>query len=150
MKRKKSAKELKYIFIGVSTATLIFLMFGIVTALIPNNLFGRMFPPTIIDYIFLITTSAMLGAYFSLYFYGRQNTYRKEDYAAMGGSLPSIFAFSCPLCNVLLVSLLGATTILVFFEPLRPVFGIFGVGILGLALYLKVQSIKSCHRCSKN
>lgn len=149
MKKKKSAKKLRYIFIGILTSVIIFLIFGIVMALIPNNFFVRMFPPTIIDYIFLFSTSVMLGAYFSLYFYGKQEVYGKEDYAAAGGALPSILAFSCPLCNALLVSLLGAATILAFIEPLRPVFGIFGIGILGFALYLKVKNLKSCRRCSK-
>lgn len=147
--KKKKANELKYIFIGTLFSILIFLIFGVVMALIPNNIFKRMFPPTIIDYTFLIMTSAMLGTYLSLYFYGKQKAYGKEDYAAAGGALPSILAFSCPLCNALLVSLLGTSAILAFIEPFRPVFGIFGIGILGIAMYLKIKSIKSCRRCSK-
>lgn len=145
-------KNMKYVLIGVVLSFVIFLILGIFTALVPSNLFIRMISVTTIDYIFLILTSIMLGSYFALHFYSKdihKKINSKEDYVATGGAIPSIFAFSCPICNIILVLLFGATVVLTYFDPLRPVLGAIGIGILGLALYLKIKNIRSCSKCLK-
>ncbi len=131
--------KLKYLGIGILAGMAIFLAFGIPTAVIPTGLFTRMVPAGILDYIFLIVTSAMLGAYVSLYLYGRRTC--SKDYAAAGGAVPAFLAVSCPACSVILVSLFGMSAVMIYFEPLRPVLGIIGTVILAAALYLKAKSI---------
>lgn len=136
-------KNMKYILIGILTSFVIFLLFGIPTALIPNNLFKRMIPATTIDYIFLSLTSVMLGIFVSLHFYKKQKINAKKDYVAGGGTVASILGFSCPTCNVLLISLFGVSAVSFYFEPLRPILGVIGTVVLGIALYLQIQKIKN-------
>ena len=133
--------KLKYLGIGILAGMVVFLAFGIPTAVIPTGIFTRMVPPGILDYMFLVVTSAMLGAYVSLYIYGRRTC--SKDYAAAGGAVPAFLAVSCPACSVILVSLFGMSAVTMYIEPLRPVLGIIGIGILAVALYLKARSISS-------
>lgn len=135
-------KKIKSMLVAASTSILLFMFFGIPTALIPNSLYIRMIPATPLDYVFLGATSVLLGGYVGLLYY-RKSGGTKEDLAAMGGGLAGIFAFGCPICNVLLVSLVGSSALLTYYEPVRPLIGIVGVALLGGAVYLRMR----CREC---
>ena len=130
----------KYVFIGIIASIVIFLIYGIPTDLIPNKYFIRMIPIELTDYIFLSFTSIMLGTYIALSYYDKKA--KKCDYTAYGGAVVGIFAVGCPICNVALISLFSATTILTYFEPYRPILGYLTIGILGSALYFKASQIR--------
>lgn len=132
-------KKLKYTFIGLGTGLLFFFVFGIVTVLLPNQLFSRMTPINILDYIFLTSSSILLGAYVGVHYY-KKNTVRKCDAAATTGGIGSFLAFACPVCNKLLVFLFGATALMTYFEPYRPILGFVSNGLLAVALYWKIKN----------
>ena len=137
----KRKNKVKCVLIGTVTAIAVFVVLGIPTALIPNNLFMRMTPVTVYDIVFLVLASAMLGLYASLHFYVKKEV-GSDAYFASGGILASIFALSCPICNAVLVALFGATALLAYFEPFRPVLGLISIAILGIALFLKIKQIR--------
>lgn len=89
-----------------------------------------MLPVSALDYVFLGATSIMLGAYIALQFYNKNAGGVKEDLAAVGGGAAGVLAFGCPICNTLLVSLLGAAAVLTYYEPLRPAVGVLGIALL--------------------
>lgn len=136
----------KSAIIGAIASVIFFLLFGIPTALIPNSIYTRMLPASALDYVFLGATSVMLGAYIALQFYSKIAGRVKEDLAAVGGGATGVLAFGCPICNALLVSLLGTVAILTYYEPIRPAVGVLGVALLGAALYLKFKNTK-CSSC---
>ncbi len=138
--------EIKSTILGIAASAGIFLILGIPTALIPNSIYVRMVPALMLDYAFLTATSVMLGAYISLHFYSRVAGGVKEDLAAASGGAAGILAFGCPICNALLVSLLGTAAILTYYEPVRPAIGAAGIALLGAALYLKFLNIR-CFSC---
>lgn len=154
MKAKKSVLAIKSLKISITiiiVSTFLFTAFGTITAVIPNNFFSRMTPTGILDYGFLVLTSALLGTYIVLHFFYRKkhSISQRNRYTAFIGAVPSIFSFSCPVCNILLVYLFGVTGVLLYFEPLRPLFGFLGIGILTLTLCFKIQDIRGCSACSK-
>jgi hypothetical protein len=136
----------KSALIGVAASVLLFLVFGIPTDLVPNRFYTRMLPASILDYVFLVATSVMLGGYIGLHFYRKSSRGAKGDLAAMGGGVTGLFAFGCPICNAVLVSLVGTGALLTYYEPVRPAMGVLGVGILGTALYLKLRD-RGCQSC---
>lgn len=141
-------KITKHVGIGVIFSFAAFLLYGIPTALIPNPFFKRMTVTTRLDIILLILTAILLGSYLSLYFYSKKKS-KASNIAATTGGFAGIFAFSCPLCSVLLVSLFGSSLLLTYFEPIRPLIGVFTIGILGSAIYFKANSLnKKCNVCS--
>jgi len=135
----------KSALIGASASILLFLLFGIPTDLVPNSYYARMIPASTRDYIFLGATSVMLGGYIGLQFY-RKSGGARGDLAALGGGVTGLLAFGCPICNAILVSLVGTTALLTYYDPVRPAVGVLGIGLLGAALYLKLKD-RECHSC---
>lgn len=130
----------KYYLIGIFSSLALFSVFGIITDLIPNPWFLRMVERSFLDYVFLSSTALLTGAYIGVYYYQKEKN--RCDYAAYGGGIAGIFAVSCPICSKLLILLLGTTTILTYFEPVRPLFGLLSIGLIGGALYFKLRDVK--------
>ena len=114
-----------------------FVVFGVVTVLIPNKFFARMATVTTLDYIFLIVISLLLGTYISFYQY--QKTHRSKNFgvAATSGGVFGFLGFGCSVCNKILILLLGVAGVLTYVEPYRPLIGSTGVLLLGYAVYTK-------------
>ena len=74
MKQKHQMQKLKMqsIIMGGVSTLIIFSAFGIITVLLPNDLFIRMTPVYTYDYIFLILTSILSGAYMGLWYYTKE------------------------------------------------------------------------------
>jgi hypothetical protein len=134
----------KYTLIGLGVSLAALLVFGIPTSLIPNPIFSRMIPSLPLDYVFLIITSLLVGAYAALHFYGKQAApFKKAEKAtAYSGLLGSIVAFGCPLCNKVFVMALGSSTILNYIEPYRPIIGTVGAAAMGLAVFVKGKTVR--------
>lgn len=119
-----------------------FIVLGAVSDLIPNPVFLRMVPRTALDYLFLTLTSVLAGVYI-----WQRTSLKKEsaDYAATGGALGGFLAFGCPICNKVLLLLLGATTTMTVFNPLRPFIGALSVLMFAGVIYR--QRRVRCQAC---
>lgn len=146
--RPESRSKRRYVLLGVFAAVVLLFLFGIPTALIPTPYFTRMIPATYLDYTFLALITGLAGAYLSLSLYKVKES-AKATGSAFLGAIGGIFAFGCPICNALLVSLLGVSTLLSFYLPLRPVIGLTSIGLLATALYLKARR-PGCATCAED
>ncbi|MEK6853551.1 MAG: hypothetical protein AABX64_02600 [Nanoarchaeota archaeon] len=131
-------QKLKYVLLGLGTGLLFFVVSGIITSLLPNSFFTRMTPINTLDYIFLASSSILLGAYVGVHYY-KKNTIKKCDTIATTGGIGSFFAFACPICNKLLVFVFGATTLMTYFEPYRPILGFVSNGLLAGAVWWRIK-----------
>ena len=118
-----------------------FVLFGVVTGLIPNPLYVRMVPRTGLDYLFLVATAGFLG----LYAFQRTPRGRTDDTAATAGAVVGVLAFGCPVCNAVLLALFSSSTLMAFFDPLRPLLGAVSVMLFVGLLY--VRSRRDCDDC---
>ena len=109
------------------------IIFDIATALIPNPIFVRMISSNILDYLFLFSTALLSGMYVAL------PQMCRVDNKAAGGGILGILAFSCPICNKILLLLFGSTVLLTYIEPLRPFIGIISISILLFAINQKIR-----------
>ena len=140
---------LKYVGIGLLSFAGVVLLFGIPTALIPTQWFARMIPARTSDYVFLFLNSGLIGTYIGLHSYEKHERSKKGDALATTGSIANIFAVGCPICNKVLVALLGASAVMAYFEPMRIWLGLFSAGVIGSALWFKIKNVKSCVECKK-
>ena len=115
---------------GISAGLIFLTVTGAVTGLIPNPFYVRMVPVTLLDYLFLFTTSFLA----SLYFGKRQCTVTEGRLAKVSG-LTGFLAFSCPVCNAVLVAFFSSSAIMSYFDPLRPLFGVTSTLLLGILIY---------------
>jgi len=120
------------LFVLLSSASFIFL-FGVITSLIPSPIFMRMVQTSSLDYFLLIATSMLLGVYLGLYRHKRQHSSRACKTAYAGGTA-GFLGFACPICNKILVLLLGFAGVAMYVEPIRYSLGVTGLFAMALAI----------------
>ena len=123
------------------------LIIGVPTVLIPNSLFGRMTPTSPLDYVIWLSSILLLGpllALATLYPMSVQvsSQARTGIWRAYGGGLLSFFSVGCPVCNKLVVLLLGFSGAMTFFNPLRPFLGLAAITVLAGTLVLRVRVLR--------
>ncbi|WP_415383444.1 hypothetical protein [Halosimplex sp. TS25] len=124
---------------GVGT----FLVFGVVTGLLPNPIYVRMVERTPADYLFLVATAAFAAAFVS------QRSLTDDpigDRYAAGGIVGGFLAFGCPICNVVLLALFSSSALMTYFDPLRPALGAVSVAAFGGLLYYQRRRCDACGR----
>ena len=144
MKKANQNKNLKLksVIIGILAALIIFFVFGIATVLIKNTFFTRMTPVYWYDYVFLVLTSILSGAYIGLWHYNKNNQKNinsKCNYAATGGAVGGFFSFGCAICNKLLIWVLGLSGVIAYFMPIQPILGVISVALLSYTVYLQLR-----------
>ncbi len=117
-----------------------FLVVGIPTAVIPNQWFRRMTPTRPQDYIFLATTALIAAAIGTTY--TSQSACPRQERKLTAGGLLSFLAVGCPICNKIVVLLLGVGGALNYFAPIQPVLGLASVALLGFTLFLRLRAIR--------
>ena len=119
-----------------------FVLFGVVTGLIPNPIYVRMVPSRPIDYLFLFLTAGLLGVYVAQRPPAEE---RSDDRLATLGTVGGFLAFGCPICNAFLLALFSSSALMTYFDPLRPLLGAVAVVLLGGLVY--VRYTRACETC---
>ena len=126
------------------------LVIGIPTVLIPNHLFSRTVPTSPQDYVIWIVSALLLGpllALMTLYpMPSPKAALGKRSMAgsgrAFGGAVLSFFSVGCPVCNKVVVLLLGLGGAITIFNPLRPFLGLASIVLLSVTLFLRVRVVR--------
>ncbi len=113
---------------GTAIAVPSFVVLGSVAALWENPLFFRMTPAGDLEIALLLALSLLLGLYVAI---KRPRCSAKT--AGVGGVL-GFLGVACPVCNKLLVFLLGGDLLLTYFEPVRIYVALAGVLLAGFAV----------------
>jgi hypothetical protein len=126
------------------------LLLGVPTRLVPNNLFSRIVPTSPQDYVIWIVSALLLGpllALMTLYPMPSPKTaLGKRSLAGsgrvFGGAVLSFFSVGCPICNKVIVLLLGLGGAMTIFNPLRPFLGLASIGLLSVTLFLRLRVVR--------
>ena len=106
---------------------------GIPTVLIANSFFNRMTPVSPWQYAFWIASSVLAG----LVVASRKSAASAcslEGRVASGGGL-TYLAVGCPICNKIVVAIVGISGALRYFAPVQPILGAAALGILAATLH---------------
>ena len=141
--------KIKATLIGLISSVFFFFIFGISTGIISNPFFTRMTPVYFFDYFFLIINSLLLGTYIGLHFYEKHKKSKNADFLAVSGGIVNVFVIGCPICNVLIISLIGTSATLNYFAPIQPILGVLSTTVILMAIYFKVKNLKDCKYCVK-
>ena len=114
------------------------LLIAIPTRLVPNSWFARMTPTRPADYLFWVLASLLLGLVMAL----RRTAKSRADVATMSGGIGTVLAVGCPVCNKVVVALLGVSGALTVFAPIQPVLGTASLVVLLLALRRELRSLE--------
>ena len=135
------------------------LAYGLVSAIIPNPVFGRQIPPEPFAYAVWLLSAPLLGVLGATYTApmaapllrpmplgpatssgvagtgtaagaGSEQPAQQTSWLGTLGSLGAFFAIGCPICNKLVLLLLGTSGAIAVYAPLQPVLGAVSLGLL--------------------
>lgn len=113
---------------------------GIPSVMVENPWFVRMTPTRPQDYVFWILSSVLVGLIAGTYAASRLESSEKPVIA--GGVLATL-AIGCPICNKLVVLLIGTSGALTFFAPAQFFIGAGSVLLLAWTLLLRARTVVS-------
>ncbi|MEU4173656.1 hypothetical protein [Streptomyces sp. NPDC026589] len=124
---------------------------GVPTDVVPTPLFGRSVPVQWWNYPALALTAVLAGLVLSTYVRPSAappstqppGTVRDGRMGALGGVL-SFFAVGCPVCNKLVLVLLGSSGALSYWAPLQPLFAVASVALLAEAALRRLSTQSRC------
>ena len=94
------------------------LLTGLPTDIVPNSFYVRMTPILWWNYPVWAATAVLAGLVVATYV--RVRPVGSSVGATAGGGLLSFFAVGCPICNKLVVALIGVSGALSFIAPIQP------------------------------
>ena len=136
------------------------IVFGLVTAIIPNPVFGRQIPPEPFALAVWLTSGLLMGLLAGTYLAPPPAvpvalpppgsaavaesgaTARRTSTLGYAGGLAAFLAIGCPVCNKVALILLGTSGALSIWAPLQPLMGLASVALLaaGLAWRLRLRA----------
>jgi hypothetical protein len=131
----------RYLLAFALASGLTALAVGIPTDLLPNPWFQRMTPVRALDVVLWPLISLSVGALLATYALPRS---RGADGLAGGGGggLLGTFAVGCPVCNKLVVAVLGVSGALTYFEPIQPALGASAVALAAFSLRRRLVALE--------
>lgn len=130
---------------GIAGALFALAVVGIPTDVIPNNLFTRMTPVRDQDYVFLALTGLLSGLLAATYALPLPASCAPREKQALAGGLISFFAVGCPICNKLVLLLLGTSGALTYFQPIQPILGVASVALLAATVIVRWRPVLRNH-----
>lgn len=131
--------------VAIIAAVLAALAIGIPTGVVPSSLYHRMTPVTWWDYPIWAVSTILVGLTAGTYVrVGPRPAKLSGGGRTAGASLLSVFAVGCPICNKLVVALIGITGALNYWAPIQPIIGVISVGLLGAGFALRMRNLTAC------
>jgi hypothetical protein len=125
------------------------LVIGVPTGIVETSFYTRMTPVTWWNYPVWALTALLVGL--------TAATYIRDDSSGgtrapdrsrrtLGATLLSTFAVGCPICNKLVVALVGVSGAMNYWAPLQPVLGVLSVVLIAGALSVRFRGAAACPR----
>jgi hypothetical protein len=127
---------------------------GIPTAVIPNPFFIRMTPTEPINVAVLVISAPLMGLLVATYLApDPRRLAERHDAGGTGraslGGVAAYLAIGCPICNKIIVAVLGVSGALTVFGPLQPIIGLASVALLTATLAWRLRRrIQGCPACA--
>ena len=120
------------------------LVIGVPSGIVRTPFYERMTPVQWWSYPVWVITALLSGLILATYLRTSAAPGRREPATSIGGSVLSLFAVGCPVCNKIVVALVGVTGALNLWAPLQPILGIISVALLGWALRRRLAGERAC------
>ena len=126
---------------AVPYAAVAAVLIAVPSDLIDTPLFGRPVDTRTIDYVILAVTAALIGLIFAIRV-PQDETAEKQDTRTVWGGFVSFLAVGCPVCNQLVVGLVGTSGALSWWAPVQPVVGLVAVAMLVWTLRYRLRTFE--------
>jgi hypothetical protein len=134
-------------WVAALAATATALVIGLPTDVVPNPVFGRSIEVTIWSYPALLLAALLGGLLAATYVRTGSPADAEVDrpgkLGAAGGFV-AYLAVGCPVCNKIVLLILGTTGAMQWFAPVQPVLAVVGVMLLSWALLVRLRGEVAC------
>ncbi|EEH64714.1 hypothetical protein HMPREF0044_0451 [Gleimia coleocanis DSM 15436] len=138
--QRTKQQQLKVAF-GWALFTLLFL--ALPTDIIPNPIFAREVPIRWWEYPVVFATVALTFAWFAIQIPPEvAKTADKQNGRLIWGVTLALFAVACPVCNKIILLLMGTAGALGTWAPLQPYIAVGSLLALGAALWLRIRTAR--------
>lgn len=123
------------------------LLIGVPTGVVPTPFYTRMTPVLWWNYPVWALSAVLVGLTAATYVRATDGDTPKANRHARrtaGGTLVSMFAVGCPICNKLVVGVLGTSGALSYWAPIQPVLGVLTLALLAVALAVRLRGEVAC------
>lgn len=131
-------------------AALVAVAIGVPTGVLPSSLYHRMTPTTWWDYPIWAASAALAGLTLATYLRAPSNEMEPEPgriaKRSLGATIFSALAVGCPICNKVVVALVGVSGALNYWAPLQPALGVLSVALLAVGLMVRLRGEVACPR----
>jgi hypothetical protein len=133
---------------SVLWATIALVGYGVVTAIIPNPIFGRGIAPEPFAVAVWLVSATLIGMVMATYFAPVPPSYSgpvelkpRTEVTVLGtiGGTAAFLAIGCPTCNKIALLLLGASGATSTFAPLQPAIGALSLVLLAGTLAWRLR-----------
>jgi len=114
------------------------ILIGVPTAIIDSPFFIRMIPVRTQDYAIWVATAVLAGLIAGTFALSAR---AGSEGKALSGGFLSYLAVGCPICNKLVLVLLGTSGALTFFAPAQLYIGLASLALLGWTLRLRARAV---------
>lgn len=119
---------------GLVAAVLSAVIVGVPTDVLDTNWFTRMTPVRWWEYPVLTLTAVLTGLWFAMV---RPAADERGGVGVLGTSLLSALAVGCPVCNKIVIGLLGVSGALGVWAPIQPLLALVSLAALGAAVIVR-------------
>ena len=130
-----------------------FAILGVPTAVIPNPWFIRMTPTEPFNVATMILSAPLMGVLTATYLArptGTSSVPAEGGGRATVGGVAAYLAIGCPICNKIIVAVLGVSGALNVFAPVQPLIGAGSVILLSATLIWRLRRrSEDCVRCAQ-
>lgn len=132
--------------IAVLVGTAAALAMGVPTGIVRSSYYTRMTPVTWWDYPVWAVSAVLLGLTAATYVRvaGAHTFAPDRSGRTAGATLLSTFAVGCPICNKLVVAVIGVSGALSYWAPLQPVLGVLSIVLLSTGLAVRLRGSVAC------
>lgn len=120
------------------------LVIGVPTGIIATPFYHRMTPVQWWNYPVWAVTVLLSGLILATYIRTAATPGRRQQATSVGGGMLSLFAVGCPVCNKIVVALVGVSGALNLWAPIQPLLGIVSLALLGWALRKRLAGERAC------
>jgi hypothetical protein len=125
-----------------------FVAYGLISAIIPNPVFGRQIPPEPFAIGIWVASAPLVGLVTATWLVrprprearhapASDSDPRTSLFGSLGG-IAAFLAIGCPVCNKVALVLLGTTGALNVWAPLQPIVGAVSLALLGATLWWRL------------
>ena len=152
LSRVRATLDSRFWLVAFGATAIAVLLLGIPTAVIPNPWFIRMTPTEASNLAIWLASAPLIGLLTATYLAPVRDLHPAMATAPTRAGLASLGAFlaiGCPICNKVVVALLGVSGALSVFAPIQPLIGAVSIALLAgsLAWRLRDRAL-GCARCS--